>query len=104
MLFGRFGDLWASPCEQPVGSGTQLIPGDNGYNFRGSGTRTTKPSCHTGAENQWFIDTSTPAGQAMVATVISAFYNGNTMNIFGTDTCLPGQSNVEAVKTIQVLP
>ncbi len=40
----------------------------------------------------------------MVATVISAFYNGNTMNIFGTDTCLPGQSNVEAVKTIQVLP
>lgn len=75
----------------------QLIPGAAGFTFLTTGgTRSGAPACAT-LSTTWAIDVSTPQGQAMAASVITAFSTGRTMYIGGLDSCSTFQPNAETV-------
>lgn len=86
------------------GKVTSLIPANTSYSFVTNGTRVSVPSCATGAPNNWVIDMSTPSGQGIAASIITAFSLGKSMDIQGTGTCPAVQPNVEAVQFVAVFP
>lgn len=53
--------------------------------FNQGGTRTAKPACAT--QDRWAIDTTTPAGQAMTAMLLTAYTTNRPIRIDGTGTC-----------------
>ena len=62
---------------------TQLREGP--FIFGQSGDRTAQPSCST--LNRWAVDTSTDAGKAMVAIILSAYSMRKQIVIQGTGDC-----------------
>jgi hypothetical protein len=93
----------ANAGNQSGGKAITLIPTNNGaYSFVSNGTRVGTPPCASGAPNNWAIDLSTPSGQALAASVITAFSSGKTMDIVGTNTCLAAQPDVEQVSYISI--
>ncbi|MBB5986668.1 hypothetical protein [Sphingobium lignivorans] len=62
---------------------TQIRQGP--FIFSQNGTRTAQPSCST--LNRWAVDTSTDAGKAMVAIILSAYSMRKKVVIQGTGDC-----------------
>lgn len=56
-----------------------------GLVFSQTGSRGTRPACDT--QNRWVIDVSTNVGQAMAATLLTAYAIGKKISIIGTGTC-----------------
>ena len=54
--------------------------------FTTDGQRSNLPSCAT-ASNRWVIDTTTPAGQAVVAGMLTAYAQHRTLTLVGTGDC-----------------
>lgn len=99
--------MFASPAFAGSASGgkvTQLVSANTSFGFVTNGTRSAVPTCASGAPNQWVIDMSTPAGQGMAATVLTAFSLGKTVDIQGSGACSTIQPNVEAVQYVVVFP
>ncbi|MFK0298748.1 hypothetical protein ACIQTU_05970 [Brevundimonas sp. NPDC090276] len=53
--------------------------------FYQTGTRTTRPTCAT--EDRWVFGIATPTGQAMMATLLTAYATGRNVTIQGTGVC-----------------
>jgi hypothetical protein len=87
----------ASAGEQSGGQVEQLIPSANSFTFLASGARSGVPACAGGTANFWTVDTTTPQGQAIAATVLTSFASGKRIKIHGTGACPPSQSDVEQV-------
>ncbi|MEA1673847.1 hypothetical protein [Nitrospirillum sp. BR 11163] len=81
---------------------TQIIPLSNGlFTFVFSGTPAGAPACATFA-NHWAVDVSTPSGQAIASSAITAFSAGYPMYVSGTGTCAANQSNTELVNYLAI--
>ena len=67
---------------------TQIIPQNTGVMFVFTdGARSAAPACASGQPTRYSIDTSSAAGQALAATVLTAFALHKQIQIFGTHTC-----------------
>lgn len=76
----------------------QLVPSASGFTFITSGgVRTSPPSCAAPLLTTWAVDVTTPQGQAIVATVITAYSMGKKIYISGTGSCPSFQPNGESV-------
>ena len=53
--------------------------------FHDSGTRSAQPACST--LNRWAFDATTPAGQAMLSSLLSAYVAHIPIWIVGTGAC-----------------
>jgi hypothetical protein len=87
----------ASAEEQFGGQVEQLIPSANSFTFLASVESSGVPACAGGTANFWTVDTTTPQGQAIAATVLTSFASGRRIKIHGTGACLASQSDVEQV-------
>jgi hypothetical protein len=67
---------------------TEILPtnGTAAFFIHG-GTRTTPPACAAGSGPRWVIDLSTPGGQAIMATILTAFSTNRPVHVVGTGTC-----------------
>lgn len=80
---GIIQDIWAMP------NGTIL--------FNHAGARTGPPGCQNGnTPKRWAIDGSTPAGQATLAALLTAYSLGKPIFIYGTGAC-PNWPDTETV-------
>lgn len=69
--------------------------------FTVTGTSGGRPACATQA-NRWAIDVTTAAGQALMASVLSAFALGKTITVTGQNTCAVWP-DTETVNYVEVL-
>lgn len=53
--------------------------------FIHSGARSARPACSVA--DRWVIDNTTPAGQAMLSTLLTAYSTGRQVRIEGTGNC-----------------
>jgi hypothetical protein len=82
---------------------SQLVPGMAGFTFiAAAGTRTAVPACAITLPNTWAIDVTTPQGQAIAASIITAFSTRKKVYIGGLGTCPVFQPNAESVFFIAV--
>jgi hypothetical protein len=66
----------------------QLVPGTGAFAFlMTGGTRASVPSCASANPNSWVVDVSTPQGQALAASIMTAFATGKKIYIQGTGAC-----------------
>jgi len=63
-----------------------LVTDDDHAFFEQLGTRSAKPACVT--TDRWVIDTSTTAGQALLAQILSAHATGQQVYISGKANCV----------------
>jgi hypothetical protein len=87
-----------------AGTGTGLIGA--GWNIYGDGNvffylagPHESPAC-SAIPDRWASDTTTPGGRSMFATFVSAYMAGKSVTVYGSTTCIHG--NTEAVVTIYV--
>lgn len=64
--------------------------------FHLTGSRTSPPACHT-MSNRWAFDGTTPAGQAKLALLLSAYAAQKPIVVYGTNAC-PDWADTETVK------
>lgn len=65
--------------------------------FSSSGARSTPPGCQSaGVSQRWAIDATTPAGQAKVAALLTAYSLRKQIQIVGTGAC-PNWSDTETL-------
>lgn len=76
---------------------TQLVPGVNYFGFVAVGDRASVPACAASAADHWVIDNSTPQGQAMAASIMTAFSTGKKVSVVGTGNCPSNQGDTEQV-------
>lgn len=69
--------------------------------FYMTGTRTTPPACATQA--RWTFDANSTGGQAMLATLLTAYARRDLVAVWGTGTCLVW-SDTETVSFMQITP
>ncbi len=55
--------------------------------FYQNGPRSTQPSCSSGQPKRWVFSGATPAGQAMLATLLSASATGAPVAVTGSNAC-----------------
>lgn len=65
-----------------------------------SGTRTSTPSCHVIAQ-RWAFNASTAGGQALAATVLSAYSQQKSVVVVGTGSC-DIYADTESVQQVQI--
>lgn len=82
--------------EQTDGAVTGLLPSQASFSFIASGARSSSPVCATAA-NYWSVDLSTAQGQAISASVVTAFATGKTINVCGTGSCSTSAPDRETV-------
>jgi hypothetical protein len=46
------------------------------------------PACGAGNGTRWAFNATTPAGQAMLSVILTAYASGRPVSIYGTNTCL----------------
>ena len=68
--------------------------------FETAGQRTTRPGC--AYYPRWVVDASTPAGQAVMALVLTAQGQGKLLLVQGLDDCRDWP-DTEAVSHVQVV-
>lgn len=73
---------------------------NNATYFVQSGTRITPTSC-TAGDPRWILDTSTIAGQAQMAQLLTAYALGKTVTVAGIGICKSGTTN-EAVAYVAI--
>jgi len=71
-----------------------ITPAANGYvYFIQSGTRTSLPGCASSSQPQrWVFDATTPAGQARLAVLLSAFGMHKQIYVYGLGSCIAGDT------------
>lgn len=69
--------------------------------FYMTGTRTTPPACATQA--RWAFDGSTAGGQAMLATLLTAYARRDLVAVWGNDLC-SAWPDTETVSFMQITP
>lgn len=56
--------------------------------FFHSGTRSNVPTCQSSSfPDRWNFDATTPTGQAMLATLLSAYHAHKLLTVDGTGSC-----------------
>ena len=82
-----------------TGSAAQASTGQSGtvYNitvtiygtvyFWQRGVRTAQPACSTGMPRRWAFSSTTPAGQSLLALILSANATGKPIVVAGNATC-----------------
>ncbi len=71
--------------------------------FNHAGARSAAPSCQSsGVPTRWAINGATPAGQAMIATLLSAYSLGKSVQVVGTGAC-GDWVDTESVSLLQIL-
>ncbi len=71
-----------------AGRVTGILPTNAGAAFfNDDGARTGVPSCAQANTARWVVNDSTPAGQAMLSTLLTAYSLGRTITVTGTGTC-----------------
>lgn len=82
---------------------TSMIPNAYGYIFfKTEGTKSgTPPACDTA--QRWSINGTTPSGQIQASALMSAFYAGKIISVYGTGTCT-NWSDTENVDYFAVTP
>jgi hypothetical protein len=88
---------------QSGGKVVQLLPSAQSFTFLADGARSSVPTCAAGAANFWTVDLSTPQGQAIAASIMTAFSTGKNVNIYGTGACPSFQPDREGVFYIVVM-
>jgi len=93
--------LIPSPAAAGAGGGqiTGYIGQFNGIAFFNLAGRSDVPSCATSYPNRWIVDATTPAGAALLSSVLTAYALGKTVNVQGSGDCRLGYST-EAVSYI----
>jgi hypothetical protein len=85
------------------GTVTELLPANSAsYTFVYSVAKVGTTGCGVGQPNRWSIDITTSAGQAIVATLITAYVNNKNISIVGTNACIPSQPTIETVDHLVV--
>lgn len=78
--------------------GEIIITNGGAVLFYHSGVRTTAPSCQLASiPTRWAFNGATPAGQTMLAALLSAKGIGKAVRLAGTATC-PDWADTESVK------
>lgn len=69
--------------------------------FTSDGSRSQTPTCHT-MPNRWAFDATTPAGQAMLSVILTAYSSGKRVDVHGTGLCSAwlDTETVEFINTI----
>ena len=67
--------------------------------FNQSGTHDQRPACATA--DRWVVDMSTPGGQIIAATVLTAYAQNRTVGVAGTGSCADW-GDTESVENILV--
>ena len=67
-----------------------------------TGSRSSPPACATQVP-RFAIDATTPTGKAQLATLLTAFASGKTVEFSGTGTC-GNWGDTESVDYLRVLP
>lgn len=81
----------------------ELVPSSQGFSFvTTGGTRQSTPQCASGNPVGWAVDNSTPQGQAIAASIITAFSTGKNIYISGTGSCPVWNSTSEQVFFVAV--
>lgn len=89
----------ALASEASMGTVYGVLAHDTGNAFfYQTGTRTARPACAT--EDRWVFGITTPTGQAMMATLLTAYATGRNVTIQGTGVCSVW-SDTETVQSIQ---
>lgn len=65
---------------------TVITNRQNRFFFYHSGARTGRPACAV-ESTRWVVDLSTPAGQAMMAQVMTAISLNKSFSVSGAGTC-----------------
>ena len=86
------GPLQASTSGSGSISNVIVVTGKVFFNL--SGTRDTRPACATVPE-RWAFDATTPAGQALMAALLTFEARGKQISVIGTGTC-PDWSDTES--------
>jgi hypothetical protein len=74
-----------------------LMTVDGGQTFLDlNNARTPLPACAT--TSQWAFDSTTPMGQAMFSTLLTARISGAKLIIYGKAECFAGREIVQAVQ------
>ena len=84
----------------PIGSGASasvsaaktvynitVTPSGVAYFFQDGGARTGVPACAANFTNRWSFSTQTSAGQAVLATLLSAYATNKSVVVAGNGTC-----------------
>jgi hypothetical protein len=84
----------------PIGSGANasvstsgkiynitVTPSGVAYFYLEGPNRTGVPACATNFQTRWSFSTQTSAGQAVLATVLSAYATGKPLVVAGNSTC-----------------
>ncbi|HWW24892.1 MAG TPA: hypothetical protein VNZ85_03240 [Caulobacter sp.] len=84
----------------PIGSGANasvstsakiyyvtVTPSGVAYFFQDGANRTGVPACAANFPTRWAFSTQTSAGQAVLATVLSAYATGKPLIVAGNSTC-----------------
>jgi hypothetical protein len=82
---------------------TVLTTNGNTVYFTHSGTRTGVPSCGTTYTNRFAFNAGTPAGQALLSTLLTAYSMQKNVSIVGTGACTT-TTDTEDVSYILVGP
>jgi hypothetical protein len=55
--------------------------------FTHSGARSGQPACATTQLTRWAFDANTPAGQAQLSVLMTAYVTGKTITVSGSNAC-----------------
>lgn len=91
----------ASNAGPGVASHVIAMNGNGKVFFNHSGARTAPPSCSIVA--RWVFDASTPAGQALLSTLLTFEARGAQFTINGSGAC-PDWGDTETVSYIEEVP
>lgn len=93
--------LWlAVAVLSPIGSGANasvstaakiynitVTPSGVAYFFQDGANRTGAPACAANFQTRWAFSTTTSAGQAVLATLLSAYATNQPIIVAGNNTC-----------------
>lgn len=81
-----------------MGQVTGVLAHNGGYFFNSTGVRSAAPACAS-AVNRWVINTGTPQGQAIAATLLTAQSMRKRVIVNGTGNCAvwPDTETVEYI-------
>lgn len=100
-VFGLLASVSARASDAGPGTVHNVYVMENGVVlFHLTGGRTTLPACGTPNPSRWAFDSTSPAGQAKLAFLLTAYTSQKPVAIHGTSAC-PQWADTETVLFLQ---